>query len=527
MFIEKFKPYPKPEKRPMTTITSIPTIARGAVRAFIKGQPDFQAYLNEIKLDSRDVRNEHLLEYARKHGLMTEVQRLIVAAGHAPHAKSNELIARAVALGDLPPPPKVVAVTPQPVVDAVIPEASAGKVFALGDVLTGMEQLLSPLVRVELERALAPIIDAANKPALEVERIVTLDAKGKVVATRRSNPVKTGKMATIKSLFGLKDSRPFVEAKVSLWDAHGAAPAIDPFYVVDPVNMALVATAAESNVNVWQVGPSGSGKTTQPEQFAAATGRPFTKIACTKHTEVADLVGGDALVEGETRWQDGALIAAMRIPGMVILIDEPTLASPGVQAIFQNVTDDHRSYTIHSTGEVVRAAQGVFFVVADNTNGSGDETGQYAGTYQANGALINRFKRMVRVEYMTRAQEVQALVNHTAITKEAAAQVVDFFITARRLPEMEGVIMSLRQMVGFVGVVKDGFPSKVAMEVAILNKLPATERAAIEALATLQWANDFDKKMHLPAQAQTTQGPSSSPAARAFDDDVSASLNSN
>jgi cobaltochelatase CobS len=301
------------------------------------------------------------------------------------------------------------------------------------------------------------------------------------------------------------------------------APPVDQYFIIDAEPMAALATAAEHETNVWLVGPAGSGKTSMPEQFAAYTGRPFTKIQFTKHTVVQELVGGKGAKGGSTHWEDGSLIAAMRRPGMVIFIDEPCQAPAGVQMIVQNVTDDHRTYTIHETGEVVRAAPGVMFIIADNSNGTGDESGQYAGTNQANTALVNRFKRMIKVDYLTKAQETTALMNRCPGVPQAAAEhLTDFVARARKLPEMEGVALSLRQMVGFVGMVKDGFSAKYAMECAILVKLPMTERAALETMATLQWSDTFEK---LVAGVSLSNMPSNSAGAAAFDDEISAELN--
>jgi MoxR-like ATPase len=165
----------------------------------------------------------------------------------------------------------------------------------------------------------------------------------------------------------------------------------------------------------------------------------------------------------------------------------------------------------------------VCFFIADNTNGAGDETGQYAGTNQANTALVNRFKRMVRVDYLTKAQETTALMNHCpGIPQAAAEHVADFMSRARKLPEMEGIALSLRQMVGFVDMVKDGFGAKYSMDCAILTKLPATERAAIETMATLQWTDSFEQ---LLSGVDLSNAPSTSPSAVAFDDEISAELN--
>jgi cobaltochelatase CobS len=109
----------------------------------------------------------------------------------------------------------------------------------------------------------------------------------------------------------------------------------------------------------------------------------------------------------------------MRAPGTIILIDELTIAPAGVQAIIQLVADDHRSITL-PTGEVVKAADGVMFVVADNTNGAGDEGGLYAGTNISNVALVTRFKRMIHVDYLTVQKEAEALSNHTSCPMPAA-----------------------------------------------------------------------------------------------------------
>jgi len=208
------------------------------------------------------------------------------------------------------------------------------------------------------------------------------------------------------------------------------------------------------------------------------------------------------------------LVKAMRCPGMVILIDELTFAPAGVQAIVQLVADDHRSLTL-PTGEVVKAADGVVFVVADNTAGAGDEGGLYAGTNISNAALVTRFKRMIVVDYLSAQKEAEALANHTSCALPAARHLSDFVAQARRLPALAGVVISLRQMVGFVQCVQDGFSAKEAFVTTISSRMPATEKAAIEALADLTWSASFEALIHgKPVPAS----PSNSPASNAFAD---------
>lgn len=525
-----------------TTNLEIPTVARGAVRAFIRGHHAFDAWLTAQGIASRDVKNADLIDYAETHGLLEEVKDLIARATQGATIVQSPDQGQAAGSPALPNPPAQIDVsqslqdmfaaqepssaTHSPVETFSEVQSPMTQQFDANALLSPVEPFLSPLVRGELEKALAPVIAAANKPAVvkEVVKTVTVQAMPTAPAGQAPYAVKTGLTAPFGKLFGVKGAHDYINSPVELWDSHGASPATDPFFIVDNEVMGALVLGSEEGLNVWQVGPAGSGKTTQPEQFAAHTGRPFVKITFSRQTEVADLVGGYEVKDGATVWKDGALIAAMKRPGTVILFDEPTLAPAGVQAVIQAVTDEHRTFTIHATGEVVRAAPGIVFCVADNTNGSGDDTGQYAGTNQSNAALVNRFKVMVRVDYLSKAQETRALQNHTGAPREACDHVVDFFQKARKLPELEGVVLSLRQMTGLVKMTARGFPAKVAMKVALLERLPNTERAALETLATLDWGSQFEALMK--GQKPTTQSPvSDSGASRAFDDEVSASLN--
>ena len=476
------------------TILQIPTAARGAVRAFVKGDARWEPWINAKGVASRDAKNFQLLEFAVEHDMLAQVEHII-----------------ANATGVEREPQRVLTSPNGPIV------AAPAGAFDVESLLSGVEQFLSPLVKRELEQALLPVVDAANKPAIvqTVEKVVTVAAAPQAPLGAIPYAHKTGATIEFTKLFGVRTSQGFGKKPISLWEAHGHAPQVDPFYVVDVENMAALALAGEHETNVWAVGPSGSGKTTMVKQFAAYTGRPYVKITCTKQTDVADLVGSMAAKDGTTFWKDGALLEAIRRPGTVIVIEEPMVMSAGAQMIIQNMTDDHRAYTVHATGEVVQVAAGVCFVITDNTNGTGDETGQYAGTNAANASLVNRFKRMVRVDYLTRAQEASALVNHTGIPLPAAEHVADFMARARKLPEMEGIALSMRQMVGFVDAFKDGFDAKRSFEMAVLIRLPGTERAAIETMANLQWGAEFAALM----AGQTAPATASdSAAASAFDD---------
>ena len=521
----------------LTPTTAIPTAVRGKIRAFIKGCPQWSAYCAAVGVDSRQAKNALLIRFALHYNYDVSVLAIIngVSANKMGHAILNPKPVAPVVI-DVPEiitEAEMAQIEQQAdmvteaelIANSIEAQAYGGPgTFSSDAVLSNVEQFLSSFVRAELVKALEPVLQSANKPEVvkEIEKIVIRDALPVAPAGALAYAIK-GNQVPIGKIFGFKGEHS--HSPISLWEAHGAAPAIDPLWVVNPFDIRALGTAIERGTNVWLVGPGGSGKSTMPCQFAAYVGRPYVKISFTRNSHVDDMIGGTGVKQGDTQWDDGVLIQAMKRPGTIIHLDEISLAPAGVQGIFQGVADDARTYFL-PTGEKVVAAAGVVFVVADNTNGQGDETGLYHGTNPCNAALVNRFKRMVKIDYISKELEAAALHNHTKAPPAACEHVADFMARARKMPQMENVVLSLRNMVGMVQGVMDGFSPKQSFEMSVLNALANTERAALETLFTLTWAAEFSALMagsqiDVAHVAQTAQG---SGAQTVFDDEVSAAI---
>ena len=186
---------------------------------------------------------------------------------------------------------------------------------------------------------------------------------------------------------------------------YAEAPAIDPAYVWNVEALAQLGAADVTGMNAWAFGHAGTGKTEGVRQYAARLGRPFVRIPIDRTTEPQEIIGQEMPRKGGgMEWRDGKLTRAFRVPHCVILIDEPTLLRSGSLAVFQTALDTREIHL--PTGEVVKAADGVFIVACDNTAGCGDDSGRYVDTAAVNVAFMDRFAFRVEFSFLPASSEI-------------------------------------------------------------------------------------------------------------------------
>ena len=249
--------------------------------------------------------------------------------------------------------------------------------------------------------------------------------------------------------------------RLTIWDG---ATEPDPDYAPDPVALEALAACDALGRNAWLFGPAGTGKSSLPEWYAAKLGRPFVRIAFDRSTEPEDLIGGLEPDGDAFRWRDGALAQAIRTPGAVVLLDEPTLARPTALAMLQTLLDGGRHLLARATGEVIRTAPGVTFVCADNSSGNGDETGQYSGVSAMNRAFLDRMTARIEVGYMEPAKEAEVLARRSGVSKKAAKRMVGFASETRSAVDNGDMAhaLGLRRLIAWASLVAVGVPSERA-----------------------------------------------------------------
>ena len=169
-----------------------------------------------------------------------------------------------------------------------------------------------------------------------------------------------------------------------------------------------IKTILESHIfyPIFVTGLSGNGKTSMIHEVCAKLKRDLIRINITVETDEDDLLGGFRLRNGETVWEDGPLIVAMKT-GAIALTDEVDLASHKIMCL-QPAMEGQPIY-LKKINEIVYPQKGFNIVATANTKGKGSEDGRFMGTNILNEAFLDRFSATFYQEYPAPAQEARIL----------------------------------------------------------------------------------------------------------------------
>lgn len=334
----------------------------------------------------------------------------------------------------------------------------------------------NPVDAGEVARAVAREVSNAFAPFKQA----VADAQAQaVVAQVASAVVIESKPA--RDVFGIEIN----DAKgnplmVDLWNAQDA-PAIDPNFVWTERVLRHLLLAQRTGENLWFGGHKGTGKSETARQFAAYTGRSFVRINFHKFTTTEDYVGAVGLENGQTVFKQGDFLRAFTSPSTVVLLDEVTNADAGELATLNGFLEPNSAVTYG--GAVRRRAPGVLVFAADNTLGSGDESGRYAGTRTMNSSLVDRFARVIQFDYLPLAQEVDAVMRHTGCAKPLAEHILASIRMARAKVDTGDVVdaPSIRSVIAFIRAL-DVLSIDDAWATTVAARQPSESAAALEAI---------------------------------------------
>ena len=264
---------------------------------------------------------------------------------------------------------------------------------------------------------------------------------------------------------------------------HNMIPEADPHYSPD-INAAIMVLAAwENNERVMIFGLPGTGKSSLIRYLCALTGRPFIRMNFAEDIESSALLGGMVVEGGATVFKLGALAEAVKY-GAVFPADEWDTAPPGVTMSAQWLLEDNgklflRDMPGSNEDRTLTPHENFRFVATGNTNGQGDDTGNFAGTTPQNSATLDRFTTSFKMEYLPAPQEVDMIVSRTGVDKGTAGRMVKVasLVRAAVANGQLSITMSPRTLISWGN--KYGMFKEKAIDVAFVNKLRSTDAKVV------------------------------------------------
>jgi len=375
-------------------------------------------------------------------------------------------------------------VTPPPVepLDGVKSFEGRDTETLIAEALAPASAHMTPHLAQMMPGLIRPLVEAATKGPRVVTKTIVRNADG----VEDAPIVNVLRQSALFKAFGMNRSDApnayryaWENVFVNVCD-YADAPAIDPAYVWNVEALAQLGAADVTGMNAWAFGHAGTGKTEGVRQYAARLGRPFVRIPIDRTTEPQEIIGQEMPRKGGgMEWRDGKLTRAFRMPHCVILIDEPTLLRSGSLAVFQTALDTREIHL--PTGEVVRAADGVFIVACDNTAGCGDDSGRYVDTAAVNVAFMDRFAFRVEFSFLPGPSEIAMLANHTGIAPECARLMVNYASLTRANADAGKLTMGLtpRRLLCWAKAVRAGISSAKAFQSCIVASAAPEDRETI------------------------------------------------
>ena len=204
-------------------------------------------------------------------------------------------------------------------------------------------------------------------------------------------------------------------------------PDIDDNYIFQIDLLKNVLMGLEENIPTLLWGHAGTGKTSCFEQVCARTNRPYMRVQHTANTEESHIIGQILANAEGTYFEPGPLTLSMKY-GFVYYADEYDYAHASILGVYQPILEGKPLIIKEAPPEwrVIKPHKNFRFVAAGNTNGSGDETGLYAGTNMGNAANYSRFGITDHVKYMPKKQEAAVVAAQGDIDLEDAKLLVEF-----------------------------------------------------------------------------------------------------
>jgi len=183
-----------------------------------------------------------------------------------------------------------------------------------------------------------------------------------------------------------------------------------------------ITAAINARKHFLLVGPPGCGKSTLARGVMDAMDIPYSRLQYHRDMDAQDHIGSVALTQ-----ENGASVTdivwapnihAME-KGTAIVGDEVDSLNPATSFPLFAQWDDSDIITVQCNGvsRVVHKHPGFFCALTANTNGTGDDSGDFGGTDIMNQALRDRIEFIINIDYLPAKEEIKLLKGKVPIDK--------------------------------------------------------------------------------------------------------------
>lgn len=228
----------------------------------------------------------------------------------------------------------------------------------------------------------------------------------------------------------------------------------------------MLKMAANADIATLLVGDTGTGKTTIVKHLAEELGKEWVRFNLTGETTVDDFVGKWTLQEGQTIWNDGILLQAMK-QGKWLIVDEINVALPEILFVLHSLLDDDKYIVVpNNNGEIVKPAEGFRFFATMNP------VDEYAGTKDLNKAFKSRFGVIAYMDYPDTETEAKILNLKTRVGKRTAKKMVILGNKFREAKKKDEIFYtcSTRDLMQWATVYRKTEDFGLAFKYTIMNK---------------------------------------------------------
>lgn len=246
------------------------------------------------------------------------------------------------------------------------------------------------------------------------------------------------------------------------------------FYVLPEVNTVLSSIVRKFQggfngaVNVLVKGESGTGKTSLAAKFAEKMNWGFHLLNCAVITEVSEIAGQRAIVNGQTTWEWSAVAKAIMAGNCVVVLDEINRAYPNALNGLFGLLDDNRMMWVGAEKLVV--GPNVLFYATANIGS------QFTGTFQADAALLNRFSYVFNMGSIPEAEEAKVLAANGAAVQDAKDIVRIATLIRGKLADVSCPIRTTKAV---SSMVLDGLTQRQAWEFALTNHVDGSAKKEV------------------------------------------------